>query len=253
MKKILVAFMLLLSTFYATAQDSLTAEHKKVIADFINYFKNNDREEIALLVSYPLKREYPIPGVKDREKFLIRFDEIFDSKLIAMIVNSNPSEDWSAMGWRGIMLGNGSVWIDYDGTLLAVNYQSAAEVKMKATLIESEKANLHSSVKKFNNPICILLTKKHRIRIDEMPNGKYRYASWEIESKMSDKPDLIVQNGEYVPEGSGGNHHYAFKNGKYSYECGILILGEDDSAPAYLSVSKEGNEILNEPATIVTN
>lgn len=252
MKKILVAFMLLLSTFYATAQDSLTAEHKKVIADFINYFKNNDREEIALLVSYPLKREYPIPEVKDREKFLIRFDEIFDSKLIAMIVNSNPSKDWSAVGYHGMMLGNGSVWLDYDGALLAVNYQSDAESKKKIALIESEKANLHPSTNEFTNPVCTLLTKKYRIRIDEMPNGKYRYASWKRTTAISDKPDLIILNGEYVPEGSGGNHHYTFKNGKYAYECGVVILGEDDSTPAYLSVFKEGKQILNEPADLVT-
>lgn len=251
MKKILIALILLLSAYYATAQDSLTAEHKKVITDFINYFKNNDREEIALLVSYPLKREYPIPEVKDREKFLRRFDEIFDSKLIAMIVISNPSKDWSAVGWRGIMLGNGSVWIDYDGTLIAVNYQSDAEVNKKAELIEFEKANLHSSVKQFSNPICILLTKKYKIRIDEMSNGKYRYASWKITAPMIDKPDIIIQNGEYVPEGSGGNHHYTFKNGKYIYECGIVLISEDDSAPAYLTIYKDDKEILNEPATVL--
>jgi len=149
------------------------------------------------------------------------------------------------------MFRQGDIWIDEDGNFISVNYQSAAEIKMKATLIESEKANLHPSINKFTNPICTLLTKKYRIRIDEMPNGKYRYASWKIESKISDKPDLIIQNGEYVPEGSGGNHHYAFKNGMYSYECGIVILGEDDSTPAYLSVSKGGNEILNEAAIIL--
>ncbi|MHA3789294.1 hypothetical protein ACX0HA_13880 [Flavobacterium hauense] len=253
MKRAILIVLFLFYAVNANAQDELSKEHKEVIASFISYFKNNDRQKLAAYVNYPLKREYPIPPVKNKDEFLKRFDEVFDSKLITMIVNSDPLKDWSAVGWRGIMLASGSVWIDYDGTLLTVNYQSDAEIKKKAALIGFEKTNLHLSINKFTNPVCILLTKKYRIRIDEMPNGKYRYVSWKINALMSDKPDLIIPNGEYVPEGSGGNHHYTFKNGKYIYKCGVVFIGEDDSAPAYLTVSKDGNEILNEPATIVTN
>lgn len=251
MKRAILTVLFLFFAVNSNAQDELSKEHKEIIADFVSYFKNNDRKKLATLVVYPLKREYPISSIKNKEEFLKRFDEVFDSKLIAMIVNSDMSKDWNAVGWRGIMLGNGSVWIDYDGTLLAVNYQSDAEVKKKTRLIELEKTNLHSSVKKFNNPVCILLTKKYRIRIDEMPNGKYRYASWKITTQMNDKPDLIIENGAFFSLGSGGNHYYKFKNGKYIYECGIVLIGEDGSAPAYLAVSKDGNEILNEPADLV--
>jgi hypothetical protein len=253
MKKVTLVVLVLFCIVNSSAQNVLTNDHKKIITDFINYFKNNDREEIALLVSYPLKREYPISEVKDREKFLMRFDEIFDSKLIAMIVNSNPSKDWSALGYQGMMLGNGSVWIDYDGTLLAVNYQSDAEARIKKELIVKDKQHLHNSLSDFETPVCVLLTKKYRIRIDAMKNGKYRYASWKFTSKMNDKPDLVIQNGKYVPDGSGGNHSYVFKNGNYLYECGIVLLGEEDSSPAYLTVYKDGKEIVSEPAAIKAN
>lgn len=251
MKKAMLIFVFLSCCFNANAQDVLAKEHKQVIANFIGYIKKNERQKLATLVSYPLKRESPLPAIKNKEEFLKRFDEVFDSKLIAMIIKSNPSKDWSAVGYRGIMLGNGTVWIDYDGTLLAVNYQSPAETKSKGALIALEKERLHTSINKFNAPVCVLLTKKFRIRIDDMGNGKYRYASWKITAKMSDKPDLIVQNGEYVPEGSGGNHHYTFKNGQYTYECGIMPLGEEGSDPAYLTVYKNDKEMLTEPATIV--
>lgn len=252
MKKILVAFMLLISVTYATAQDSLTKEYREVIVEFINYFKKNDRQKLATLVAYPLEREYPIPSIKNKEEFLKRFDEVFDSKLITMIVNSNTSKDWSVVGWRGVMFQLGDIWLDEDGNCISVNYQSDAEVKIKTELIAKDKQNLHNSLSDFRRPVCVLETKKYRIRIDELSQGKYRYASWKINARISEKPDMIVQNGEYVPEGSGGNHHYTFKNGKYTYECGVVIIGEDDSAPAYLTIYKDGKEILNTPADLVT-
>ena len=177
---------------------------------------------------------------------------MFDRKLIDLIVNSNPAKDWSAVGWRGIMLGSGSVWLDYDGVLTAVNYQSDVEAKKIAKLVALEKSGLHTSINKFVKPVIILLTKKYRIRIDDMSAGKYRYASWKIDAKIGDKPDLIILNGEFVPDGSGGNYHYTFKNGKYIYECGITVLGEEDSAPAYLTIYKDGKEILSEEANIST-
>jgi len=248
-----IYFILFLFTFFiANAQDELTKEHKEVIARFIGYFKTNYKQNVAKNVSYPLKREYPLPEIKSKEEFIRRFDEVFDRKLIDLIVNSNPAKDWSAVGWRGIMLGSGSVWLDYDGVLTAVNYQSDVEAKKIAKLVALEKSGLHTSINKFVKPVIILLAKKYRIRIDDMSAGKYRYASWKIDAKIGDKPDLIILNGEFVPDGSGGNYHYTFKNGKYIYECGITVLGEEDSAPAYLTIYKDGKEILSEEANIST-
>lgn len=251
MKKHLAFIVMFLVTLGISAQD-LPTQHHEAVTDFINCFKNNDRETLAGLVIYPLKREYPLPAIKNKVEFLKRYDEVFDSKLVAMIKNSSLSKDWSAVGWRGIMLNNGDLWLDYDGTLIGVNYQSPAEVNRKTQLIASEKETLHSSIKKFSEPVCILLTPTYRIRIDEMEDGNYRYVSWKTSSKMSDKPDVIVYNGKVFPDGSGGNHHYMFKNGKYTYECGItLIGGEEGDMPAYLIVYKKDKEILNQQADLV--
>lgn len=253
MAKTIIFFFLLLTSIHSSGQDKLTKEHKEIIEDFIGCFKTNDRQKIAENISYPLKREYPLPEIKDKKEFLKRFDEVFDSKLIATIIKSNPSkeDDWSAVGYRGIMLDKGSLWLDYDSKLLAVNYQSDIEAEKLAKLVALEKLGLHPSINKFVKPVSILLTKKYKIRIDDMGTGNYRYSSWKRAAKIRDKPDLIIMNGKFVSEGSGGNHHYTFKNGKYVYECGITLLGEEDSAPAYLTIYKDDKEILSESADIV--
>ncbi|MEP7127717.1 MAG: hypothetical protein ABI729_02565 [Chitinophagales bacterium] len=168
-----------------------------------------------------------------------------------MIVNSKPSRDWSAVGWRGIMLFNGEVWLDDDGRLFAVNYQSPFEAKMKAELIDLEKSQLDESIRDFKEPVLIMETANHRIRIDDIGEGNYRFASWPLESQISDKPDIVIQHGDYKPDGSGGNHSFEFRNGEYLYECSIIVIGEEDSPPAYLTIYESGKEMLSEKADIV--
>ncbi len=71
-----------------------------------------------------------------------------------MIISSNINESWSAVGWRGIMFKNGELWIDYDGKIIAVNYQSAFERNKIKKLTEKDKTSLRKSVpeKYINNP-----------------------------------------------------------------------------------------------------
>lgn len=68
---------------------------------------------------------------------------------------------------------------------------------------------------------------------------------------MSEKPDLVITNGKWISDGSGGNSHFEFKKGVYLYECFIIVLGTSDSPPAQLTISQNGKEILNQDAKIV--
>ena len=68
---------------------------------------------------------------------------------------------------------------------------------------------------------------------------------------MSDKPDLIIMNGEFIQEGGGGNYTYEFKNGEYVYDCSIIIIGEETSPPALLTIFKDTKEILSQKAKII--
>jgi hypothetical protein len=97
-------------------------------------------------------------------------------------------------------------------------------------LIVKDKASLHESLKDFDEPTAIMETEKFSVRIDEVAE-KYRYASWEIDQKQSEKPDLIVNDGEVTMDGSGGNHYYLFKNGDYTYQCDVIVIGESSSPP----------------------
>jgi hypothetical protein len=227
MKKIIL-LLLLINSFALFAQ--LTNEdYKEVVVEFIKNIKNNNPVLLDSMIHYPLSRQYPLPDIKDKTEMQQRFKEVFDDVLLQKIINSNPAKDWSDVGWRGIMLGNGDLWLDYDGSLLAVNDQSEWEAKKRLELIEADRSRLHPSLQKYVEPICILKTKKFIIRIDELENYNYRYASWPINKPMSDKPDLVILKGDVIFEGSGGNHYYEFKNGGYTYQCSIIIMGEDDS------------------------
>ncbi|KAF2335880.1 hypothetical protein [Flavobacterium ginsenosidimutans] len=248
--KILLTILLFNSSFLI-AQD-LKPEYQKFISKFILEVKNGDKEAIAKRIKFPFKREYPIPSVKDKADFVKRYDQIFDKGLIEKITKSDPAKDWSEVGWRGIMLNQGDLWIDTDGKIISINHQSDAELKLKNDKIAEQKKKVNSSVSNFKEPIAILETSKFRIRIDDLGNDNYRYVSWSIKKKMTDTPDLVIENGVFVADGTGGNHYYEFKKGDFKYECYIIVLGEKNSPPAMLTVYQSGKEILSQNAKIVS-
>lgn len=232
----------------AYGQDSMSKENIEAVSRFVKAVKSGDREMIALRVYYPLRRAYPIPPVEDKDEFLKRYNEIFDAALVRKIEASDPQKDWSIVGWRGIMLYNGDVWLDEDGQLEAVNDQSAAEVKMRDELIKKDRLSIHPSLRSYKEPVCIMETAKYRVRIDDMGEGDYRYASWPISKKMSEKPDIIIEHGTVNFDGSGGNHTYTFKNNGYTYDCDVIVMGENTAPPAMLTISKGQKVILRQDA-----
>jgi hypothetical protein len=256
-KHITILSFIFVCYFQTHGQDSLKEElwHKenlKIIVDFISMVKNKNWNELSTRIYYPFPRKYPIPEIKNKKDFLKRYREIFDDSLIKMIANSDPKEDWAEMGWRGIMFQNGEVWIDYeDGRLMYISYQSEFEKREREGLIEKEKKDLYPSLREFKEPACILETTKHRIRIDDLGNWNFRYASWPLDSKMSDKPEIVLEKGEKIFDGSGGNLHYNFKNAGYIYECAIIVMGESGSPPARLTIYKGDTAILVQKAVII--
>jgi hypothetical protein len=251
MRKIIYVIFIALCIQNISGQD-LKPAYQKFVKSFIANVKSNNKEGVASLISFPIGREYPIPTVKNKADFIKRYDQIFDATLKNEIIKSNPAKDWTEMGYQGIMLGQGDIWMDTTGKIITINYQSQAEKDLKTKLISSEKGKLHPSIATFKAPVYVLETSKFRIRIDDLGNDNYRYASWSIKKPMSQKPDLIITNGKWISDGSGGNSHYEFKKDAYLYECYIIVIGTDDSPPAYLSISQNGKEILNQDAKIVT-
>lgn len=208
-------------------------------------------DKISNKISFPLYREYPIPPIKDKVEFMQRFSEVFDKNLIDKIANSKI-EQWSEVGWRGIMLDNGDIWMsNSDWIITAVNYQSEFEKKLKQYLIAKDKENIHNSLKAFESPIYKINTQNFLIRIDKLNNKKYRYASWKISESESSKPEVIIDNGILEFEGSGGNHVITFINRNYTYKVYRNILGEEDSPDITLEIEKEGKTILTQDGTLI--
>ncbi|RKR10248.1 hypothetical protein C8C83_1921 [Flavobacterium sp. 90] len=252
MKKSLVYVIIFIFCSHFTFSQDLKPEYQKFVKSFISNVKSDNKEGVASCISFPLRRDYPIPTVENKADFMERYDQIFDTIFKNEIIKSNPAKDWSEMGWRGIMLGSGDIWIDTDGKIIAINYRSKAEQDLKSKLIAAEKLTLHPSIAYFQVPVYILETSKFRIRIDDIGKENYRYASWSINKSMSDKPDLVITKGLWIFDGSGGNSHLNFKKDSYLYQCSIIVLGTSESPPANLTIYQNGKEILSQDAKIIT-
>ena len=238
--------ILILVCFNSTSAYSLEQRHQEIVKPIIEAFNSKDKEVIANLFIYPFGREYPIPSINDKTEMVLRFNEVFDAKLTKMIVDSDIEKDWSAMGWRGIMLSRGVLWLDETGKIFSINYQSDAEKEIKSLLIAKQKITLHSSVSVYKKPILEWKTNKFRIRIDDLGDYNYRYSAWSVEKTSRDKPDIVLEKGEISFDGSGGNHSYTFMNGKYKYLCYVAVLGNSESSLGSLEVFRGDELILSE-------
>lgn len=251
MKFRLLVLILFVSKFSYAQSEKLDEYKLANINNVVTFFKQKNIDSISSIINFPLHREYPIPSIKNEKELRQRFNEVFDKVLIAKIANSKTKQ-WSEVGWRGIMLDNGIVWIDSDeGKIIAVTYQSTFEKQLKKDLIEKEKEALHISLKNFESPTYKIKTKNYLIRIDKLSDYKYRYASWKINEKESSKPDLILNNGALEFLGSGGNSVITFSKGNYTYKVYRNIMGEDNSPDITLEVEKDEQIILTQDGTLI--
>ena len=235
----------------STTIDSLSTGSKKEILHLISLFKKRDIQAIAEKINYPLEREYPIPAIQTKEEFIKRFDQVFDEYLVKTVANSSITQ-WKEVGWRGIMLDDGIIWmVNSDGIISTVNYQSEYEKKWINELIASEKSTIHPSLSIYKTPIYKFKTKNYLIRIDEVNDNVYRYASWKVNQTDTAIPDLILTNGEMNFEGSGGNHVIAFTNGEYVYNVYRNILSESEEQDVTLVIEKNGKTILSEAGVLI--
>ncbi len=245
MKQLLLSTVFFIQFCTSFAQ-GLTPANIKSIQSFITHVKNNEVDKVVSSTVYPLRRELPIPPIKNKQEFIKRYADIFDAKLVKMLASSNPYKDWRLMR-DGFMLLDGEVWLDDTGQLIAVNYKSQKETILQKEYDRKDREQLHASLRKFSKRVLILETATYRIRVDELSEDVYRYAAWKVQAKMSDKPDLVLNNGVRNSAGSAGNHDFQFKRGEYTYICDINVLGYE-ATPAYLIVKQGDKEILNQDA-----
>lgn len=242
--KFLCSIGLCLFLVFSTHTFALEQQYHPQISAIIAAFKNNDKAAISSHIRYPFTRFYPVPTINNEAELINRFDEVFDEQLIAEIASSDVDTDWEKVGWRGIMLNSGLVWTNTDGKIIGINYQTDKEQQLAKDLIAEDKQALHSSINTFEEPVLDWQTANYHIRVDDMGDNHYRYSAWSIDKKPSDKPDLVLYNGDIKFEGTGGNHHYEFKNGRYRYIISVTVIGCDDSSIGWLEVLKGDKRIL---------
>jgi len=249
MSKIFIVTVFIFFGLSSKSQE-LSQDDIELVKDFVNCIKGDLRGKIASEAHFPIRRQYPIPPVIDSVDFLNRFSEIFDKTLLDQIKGSKIPDDWSHVGWRGIMLHNGVLWLEDGGGLKAVNYQSKFETTIRNSLIEKDRSALHSTMRDYSEPICIVETEAYRIRVDKFKDGTFRYLSWKKNSDVGSIPNLQISGGTLTFDGSGGNHRYIFATGDFRYEIEVLVIASDDDPPARLIVYKADNEISNQPGTL---
>jgi len=210
-----------------------------------NLIRKNDKQGIANLIQYPLNRAKPLPAIQNSKEFINKFDYIFDDILKKIVLNATEV-DITSMGYRGDMLKDGTLWFN-DGKIIAINYQSNKERKFAQNVNTFDKNSIHESLKNFNKNVLIIETESYKIRIDELKNLKYRYASWDKDKRESDKPNLILGDGKMESHGTGGDHSYIFEIGIYKYEVYISILGgEDPNYKGSLIIYKDNKQFAEQ-------
>lgn len=232
-----------------THAEQLSAEQKFEVQQIIQVFKTKNTDRISQHIDYPLIRQQPIPAIKNATDMKLRFKQVFDDKLLTRIAKSTPSQ-WSSVGWRGVMFENGEVWLN-DNKISAVNMSNTTEKNLKKQLIAKQKSQLHSSLKTFKQPEVLFKTTQYLIRVDQLNNGNYRYASWKLGQSQASKPDLIINNGKLDYDGSGGNHAFNFSSGNYHYQVYRMLMGSDESSEVSLNVQKGTKTVLEQDGRLI--
>jgi hypothetical protein len=210
-------FILFVNNMPYAAGQRLREEHQLIIKPFVDAFKNNDKNAAARLIRYPLEQTYPLRPIENESEMLLRFDEIFDRELIDRIKNSSLENDWSSAGWRGITLGSGTVWIDYDGKMITTNYTTRAQLDMRERALQRDREKLYVSLRNYNRPVGLYSSDTYKIRIDQVKNNTFRLVLWRRDQKQSEKPKIIIEDGIRDIQGSMGNTYYLFNDHKNYY------------------------------------
>ncbi len=229
MKKllILIPFIFFCSSF-CFADDipsSIFSRYKQIV----NLVKQNNAGELAALIEYPLKRENPLPDIKNPKEFMERYAIIFDEafrKKLAQYSDTCVFEHHGAYGLTGGTFA-GDIWLNEEGKITAINYRSAEESRLKDAVTATIKSRVHPSVSDWKENVRVGKSDNLTIRVDRTAKG-LRYVSWSKGHSMAEKPDLIIFNGVEEVQGTMGGWTWTFKNGNWTYVVDDVELSDSE-------------------------
>lgn len=214
------------------------------IARLAKAIEDGDAKTVATFVCYPLERESPLPAIENKEQFIAYFPVLFDDAFRQKMRGGRFSRDWQEMGCRGVMLHNGDVWVDgtldSGGKINCVNYQSAGEKKLREALIEEERATLPSGFAWLCNPVFSFETDDREIagRVDREENGDFRVLLFDGPARRGGgiprrEDPIDYFRATKIYEGSGGNHVYLDRFGRYALDVSVVGLVEAPELELY--------------------
>ena len=202
------------------------------LARLAKAIEDGDATFVAKHVFYPLERTAPLPSIANEEEFVEHFPILFDEAFRERMRTGSFTNDWTGMGWRGTMFGNGELWVDC-GDICGVNYQSDAERNLWKEAIEAERKTLHESIAGICNPVGYFVTEDGKTagRIDALDENRdfLRIALFDTPVRQGAKPSSVFQawNGSGIWLGSD------WRNALLHIEIGT------DMTPTFILYEKE--------------
>ena len=171
------------------------------LARLAKAIEDGDAAFVANHVLYPLGRATPLPSIANEEEFVKLFPILFDEAFRERMRAGSFTNDWTEMGWRGTMFGNGELWVDgtiHDGgAICGVHYQSDAERNLWKEAIESERKTLHESIADICDPVAYFVTEDGKTagRIDALDANRtfVRIALFDTPVRQGAKPSSVFQ------------------------------------------------------------
>lgn len=218
----------------------------KIAQNFKDAIKTNNAAVVARYVEYPLVLQRPLPQIKNEQEFVKYYGMLFDEPLKKAIVDSKD-ESWESVGWRGIMLDSGLLWLTDEGKLKAINNMTAQEQEFIDNWNKKDRESLYQGLRQFSENIYLFETAEKVGRIDEIEISddiySYRLALWQKGQTMSQKPEVMVDGGTVEVMGSAGNEQYEFKQGEETYifdvdnvgapSCDLIIIDKNGKEKTY--------------------
>jgi hypothetical protein len=231
-------FSLIICHLNISAQSDDTEKENKARAqmnNIIKLIKQDDINQLANFIQFPIDRPDPIPNIYSKESFILYYPTLFDSAFKSIFLDTMQMFDDMRVDIYTYHVGfhHGDLYLNDNGIITSINYTSPTEKNLIKAL--NNEANSLMPVTKCKELLLVLKSENFTIRIDLMEDNSARYISWSSPKKISDKPDLILLNGTYEYQGNMGSVTYTFRNGEWTYIVDyVAICGSDIDCGYYL-------------------
>src|SRR5258705_13906240 len=155
--KIIAISLLTLFFWSNSCQASVDTFIVKRFRQIIKLIESDNAKDLSKLVDYPLKRNNPLPDIKNSNDFISYYPTLFDNSFKKLLKQYNDSVILEHNNTYGLVGGDftGEIWINEDGKISGINYSSKEEQKNKQILIEKIKKEIYPTVNTWNENVIV--------------------------------------------------------------------------------------------------